>query len=116
MALTVGPRGSCGAATSRSSGTLAPVSESTPLPPTSDRYALLIVQLLDGLPPEMFCARFLAMWREDRDAHRRTGTVVDQLMTAVDCYEADIKSRDPWAIDAAQLRAEAQAALDALVG
>ena len=97
-------------------GTLPPVSESDLLPPASDRYVLLARQLLDGLQPEEFCERFLAMWREDRDAHRRTGAIIDQLMTAVDCYEAEAKPGDRWAIDAAQLRAEAQAALDSLLG
>ncbi len=76
-----------------------------------DRYVPLLEAFVSAeMDAQEFHDLFLRRWKEDRDAGIATGTVIDSLMTGVDCFDA-AGSDGPWRIDAEQLRAEAAEAL-----
>ena len=78
-------------------------------------YVEIITALLsDEITGSDFCARFLDLWRSDRDGHRWTSSTIDRLMTAVDCFEEEPEPRSPFEIGLAGLKDEARLALASL--
>jgi hypothetical protein len=76
----------------------------------TERYLPVLTAFVGGeMSASDFQQHFLALWREDRDAGRPTGSVLDDLMIGVDCYDEnpDLIGR----IDSSQLREETRDAL-----
>lgn len=83
-------------------------------PTEAERYVPLLQAFVSReIDAAEFERVFMLRWKADRDSGNSTGTVINKVMTATDCFYDDDEddADDPFRIDAEQLRAEVAEAL-----